>query len=83
MNRLIPEDILGILPWRGVDLGADILVPRQPAGLLLNASAARLRVVRCLVRALVVRHGETIKARRLGHRFGCEFIMPGPLGNRS
>lgn len=81
MKRLIPQDILAILPWRWVDLGVDILVLRQSVGLRLSASVTHLREVRRLAK-LAVLLGGTIKARSQGHGFGCGFIMQVPLGNR-
>ena len=82
MKRLIPQDILAILPWRWVVLGVDILVLRQPVGLRLSASVAHLREVRRLAKELAMLLAGTIKARSQGHGFGCEFIMQWPLENR-
>lgn len=83
MNRLILEDIMGILPWCGVDLGGDIIMLRQPVGLLLNASPAHPRRVPRLAKQLAVRLGGTLNVCSQGHGFGCELIMLWPLGNPS
>ena len=83
MNRLIPEDLLGILPRRRLDMAADNLMLHPPGGLRLNAGAAHLRKVRRMARELAVRLGGTIKTRSQGHGFGREFIMHWPPGNRS
>lgn len=82
MKRLIPEDMLALLPWRRMDLVVDILVQRPPVGLRLNASTTHLREAGRLAKELAMLLGGAIKVRSQGHGFGCEFIMQGPLGNR-
>ena len=83
MNRLIPEDLLGILPRRRLDMAADNIMLRQPGGLRLNAGAVHLRKVRRMARELAVPLGGTLKTRSQWHGFGREFIMHWPPGNRS
>lgn len=82
MKRLVPEDMLALLPWRRMGLGIDILMQRPPVSLRLSASSALLREVRRLVKGLAMLLGGAIKVRSQGQGFGCEFIMQGPLGNR-
>ena len=82
MKRLIPEDMLALLPWRRMDLVVDILVQRPPVGLRLSANSTHLRKVWRLAKELAMLLGGAIKVRSQGHGFGCGFIMQGPLGNR-